>query len=39
MIDNSKWQPYPDYRDSGVDWVGEIPIHWEILPLRRGIPS
>ncbi|AMW27078.1 restriction endonuclease subunit S [Arthrospira platensis] len=22
-------------RDSGVEWIGEIPKHWEILPLRR----
>lgn len=23
------------YRDSGLSWVGEIPIHWEVLPTRR----
>jgi type I restriction enzyme S subunit len=34
MIDNSKWQPYPDYRDSGVGWLGEIPSHWEITRLK-----
>ncbi|ULB45797.1 restriction endonuclease subunit S [Limnospira fusiformis KN01] len=22
-------------RDSGVEWIGEIPKNWEILPLRR----
>jgi type I restriction enzyme, S subunit len=22
-------------KDSGVDWPGEIPTHWEILPLKR----
>jgi type I restriction enzyme S subunit len=22
--------PYPAYKDSGVDWLGEIPSHWEI---------
>jgi type I restriction enzyme, S subunit len=20
--------PYPDYRDSGVDWLGKVPTHW-----------
>ena len=25
-------QPYPAYRDSGVEWLGEVPEHWE---LRR----
>lgn len=24
-----KWQPYPTYKDSGVEWLGEIPEHWE----------
>lgn len=30
MIDGIK--PYPAYRDSGVKWLNEIPVHWE---LRR----
>lgn len=25
--------PYPTYRDSGVDWLGEIPEHWEVVRL------
>ena len=24
---------YPKYKDSGVEWLGEVPEHWEILPL------
>ena len=27
-----KYQPYPEYKDSGVEWVGEIPKHWNVLP-------
>ena len=23
---------YDSYKDSGVDWIGQIPEHWEILP-------
>ncbi|MBK9736894.1 MAG: restriction endonuclease subunit S [Saprospiraceae bacterium] len=23
---------YPFYKDSGVEWLGKIPEHWEILP-------
>lgn len=26
---------YPDYRDSGVDWLGPVPAHWEVVPLKR----
>ena len=28
---------YPAYKDSGVEWLGEVPEHWEALPLRRLI--
>ncbi len=28
-IEPSKWKPYPAYKDSGVEWLGEIPEHWE----------
>jgi type I restriction enzyme S subunit len=23
---------YPAYRDSGVEWLGEVPAHWEVKP-------
>lgn len=25
---------YPKYRESGVEWLGEVPEHWEVRPLR-----
>ena len=28
-------QPYPAYKDSGVEWLGEVPEHWQLLPLKR----
>ena len=28
---------YPEYKDSGVEWLGEVPAHWEIAPLKRAI--
>jgi len=27
-------KPYPKYKDSGVEWLGEIPEHWEVRRLR-----
>ena len=24
---------YPEYKESGVEWIGEIPKHWKILPF------
>ena len=26
---------YPVYKDSGVEWLGEIPAHWDPLKLKR----
>jgi type I restriction enzyme S subunit len=25
-----KYKPYPKYKDSGIQWIGEIPEEWEI---------
>ena len=25
---------YSEYKDSGIQWIGEIPIHWEVKQLR-----
>ncbi|MEA5479083.1 restriction endonuclease subunit S [Pseudanabaena galeata UHCC 0370] len=25
---------YESYKDSGVEWLGEIPSHWEVLPFK-----
>jgi type I restriction enzyme S subunit len=32
---NSKtaFPKYPAYKDSGVEWLGEVPSNWEVLPL------
>ncbi|HRP24328.1 hypothetical protein [Thauera sp.] len=26
---------YPEYKDSGVEWMGEVPGHWELLRVRQ----
>ena len=28
-------KPYPDYKDSGVEWLGAVPAHWEVRHLGR----
>jgi len=30
-----KWRAYPAYRPSGVEWLGEIPEHWEVSILNK----
>ncbi len=27
--------PYPKMKDSGVEWLGQIPERWQVLPLAR----
>lgn len=27
--------PYPDYKDSGIEWLGEVPSHWNLCALKR----
>ncbi|BCB95446.1 hypothetical protein JZK55_03680 [Dissulfurispira thermophila] len=35
-IDVRTGQPYPAYKDSGVDWLGEVPEHWEVRRLKNA---
>jgi type I restriction enzyme, S subunit len=34
-----KWKPYPAYKDSGVEWLGEFPEHWKVKRLKYAAPS
>jgi type I restriction enzyme S subunit len=27
-------KPYPEYKDSGLPWLGEIPKHWEMRRFK-----
>lgn len=33
-IDVCTGRPYPAYQDTGVEWLGEVPEHWEVAALR-----
>ena len=30
-----RFQAYPEYRHSGVEWLGEIPAHWKVKRLKH----
>ncbi len=32
--DLRSFKPYPAYKDSGIEWLGEIPTHWEVKRLK-----
>ena len=27
-------KPYPKYKLSGVEWLGDVPDHWEVKPMK-----
>ncbi|MBW9354511.1 restriction endonuclease subunit S [Citrobacter sp. EC_71] len=33
----AKYKTYPEYKDSGVEWLGEIPAHWDIHSMKRSV--
>ena len=35
QMDVRTGEPYPAYKDSGVEWLGKVPAHWEVVPLKR----
>ena len=30
---------YPEYKDSGVEWLGEVPVHWAVQRLKWSTAS
>ena len=30
-----KYQVYPEYKDSGVEWLGVIPTHWQLARIKH----
>ncbi len=33
----SHYKPYPAYKDSGVEWLGQVPEHWAVSPLKYSV--
>ena len=36
-VDVRTGRPYPAYKDSGVEWLGEVPEHWEMRRLKSKL--
>ena len=43
--ENPRFRRYPEYKDSGVEWIGKIPKHWRksrlkyesLVPVQYGL--
>ncbi|MCE2487301.1 MAG: hypothetical protein J4F42_17435 [Desulfurellaceae bacterium] len=33
-LDVRTGQPYPAYKPSGVEWLGDVPAHWDLRPAK-----
>ncbi|KAA0976131.1 restriction endonuclease subunit S [Pseudomonas sp. ANT_J28] len=34
----SHYKPYPAYKDSGVEWLGKVPEHWDVKSIKYVAP-
>ncbi|MDX1346978.1 MAG: restriction endonuclease subunit S [Thiomicrorhabdus chilensis] len=34
VVSMGKYKPYPSYKDSGVEWLGDVPENWQLNKLR-----
>lgn len=34
-LSTRRWKPYPSYKDSGAEWLGMIPQHWDTKKIKR----
>jgi type I restriction enzyme S subunit len=30
-----RWNPYPAYKDAGIEWLAKIPIDWQMLRFKQ----
>ena len=31
-----RYPVYPEYKESGVQWLGQVPEHWEVKRLKKA---
>ncbi|HDY7203104.1 TPA: hypothetical protein RRE62_005213, partial [Klebsiella pneumoniae] len=30
----AKYKAYPEYKDSGVEWLGDVPGEWDVINIK-----
>ena len=36
QIDVRTGEPYPAYKPSGVEWLGDVPAHWKLIRVKQA---
>lgn len=31
-----KYKPYPEYKDSEIEWLGDVPAHWKVCRVKNA---
>lgn len=34
----NRYEAYPEYKDSSVGWVGQVPTHWQVMAIKWLTP-
>ena len=35
----SHYKPYPVYKESGVEWLGQVPEHWQVMAIKHIVST
>ena len=35
VVKGERYPHYPAYKDSGFEWLGKIPTHWDVKRLKE----
>lgn len=35
----SHYKPYPAYKSSGVEWLGRVPEHWQVMAIKHIVAT
>ncbi|HDS1696657.1 MULTISPECIES: restriction endonuclease subunit S [unclassified Pseudomonas] len=35
----SHYKPYPAYKDSGLEWLGRVPEHWQVMAIKHIVSA
>lgn len=38
LSEKNKYQVYPEYKDSGVEWLEEVPSDWDVIKIKHLSP-